>query len=240
MKFKNFKTTSALVLSTALVLGGTAKAAVIVPNTDMTSGTVTGTLLAIDMPLSSSDTRTAVDGFAIVSGTIGGYPNNAGVYWGPNGSSTSTAAWTGGGVLSYNFDIPDGSVVNAVYTRWVGQGNQTSNAVFSYSEATSGSVSVNMNGNQASDVTIRYTDSGSTIRNFGFESLFGSAITVAGGDGFTLIADASVSGNTAFGDGDNDRVMRIDAVIIDYSPIPEPGAALLGGFGLLLLLRRRR
>jgi uncharacterized protein (TIGR03382 family) len=216
------------------------EAAVIVPNTDMTTGTVIGTLLAIDSPNVASDPRAAVVGFSIVSGTIGHPGSNLTTYWGPNGSATSAAVFTNGGVLAYNFDIPDASIVNAVYTRWVGQGNHTSNAVFSFNEATSGSVSVNMNSNQASNVVIRYTDSLDVARGFGFQKLFGSAITVSGGNGFTVTANASVSGSEANIDSDTDKVMRIDAVIIDYSPIPEPATALLGGLGFLALLRRRR
>jgi hypothetical protein len=65
-----------------------------------------------------------------------------------------------------------------------------------------------------------------------FQTLFSSNFTVNGGDGFKLtVADT----NSA----DASNIVRLDSVIIDYSPIPEPSAALLGGFGFLLLLRRR-
>jgi hypothetical protein len=57
----------------------------------------------------------------------------------------------------------------------------------------------------------------------------------------------SVSGGTnwdpalgSFGTLRKDGSTTEDSVYLTWTPIPEPGAALLGGLGFLILLRRKR
>lgn len=78
-----------------------------------------------------------------------------------------------------------------------------------------------------------------------------TTFTPAGGgvrtsDGYTFISVSSLPSTsnlrirlTALDDNTNERWL-VDSLIVSGTPIPEPAAALLGGIGLLGLLRRRR
>ncbi|MEY3395394.1 MAG: hypothetical protein RL346_1630, partial [Verrucomicrobiota bacterium] len=62
---------------------------------------------------------------------------------------------------------------------------------------------------------------------------FNAAYWTLNTDGFT--SDPAWQGTWSLGlNGSN------DALVLNYTVIPEPKAALLGGLGILLLFRRRR
>lgn len=215
---------------TAAGFVGSASAAVILDPGKITTGSLTGTGLIIDTPsgqgtsppIGTSDwTEDADDGFEFVSPGSSNEQNNK-PGWEPDGTvdATDDIQRFANGVVTYTFDIADGSVINAVYADWGSQGN-TPGADYSYSEgAASGTVSKSHTSGSTGDLVVQWTDSLAVVRSVNFESLFTGPITVAGGDGFTITVD---------GDG---SFFWHDAVIIDYTAIPEPGAPLL--------LRRRR
>lgn len=238
------KTKSAihLILPAALLLAGSTHAAVIVPATDA-SFTPTGTLLAV-----TSTRPTATLGAVelnspeFTASPSHGLPGNNATawanFWSPNGTAKedTRAVFTNNANATHtitfsNLDLPDGSIIHGIYVRWFAQSNQSDNVSYSFTEgSSSGSVTRNQ---MVAEVgpTISWTDAEDTTRTLGFDTLFsGQNIVVGGNDGFTLNI-ARVSGN---------NVIRTDTVILDVTIIPEPSAALLGGLGLLVLLRRRR
>ncbi|MEO0475498.1 MAG: PEP-CTERM sorting domain-containing protein [Planctomycetota bacterium] len=237
-------------LIAAITLIGSADAASIVPTDtgSINSGTVTGTLSVIDPPTTSESALGVAlgQGFNTVSGSTGFDDGRGRGGFEADGTaftnSDTTTKFLSNGVVTFNFDVADGTVINAVYAKWQSQGNQSSNVVYSFSEATSGSTSRDHKaGSAPGDLVLGWTDSGSTARSTNLGLIFTGPITVSGGDGFTLTIDSTVSGDTAFSDGNNSRVASFDAVAIDFTPIPEPGSlALLGLGGLLIGARRRR
>lgn len=233
------------------LLTGSAHAAVIVDGSKVQGTptyTVQGTLLAIDAPTSQGSNfsgpdgpdwpEDADDGFTMDSGySIGPDASRSG--WEPDGTAAgsaqtgftfSTADGTG---VSWTFDLPDGAIVHNVYSHWSHQGNSGSQSTMSYDEGTPTSI-LRPARNSSSNLVLQWTDSAATDHNRNFERLFAGDITVAGGDGFavTFTVDPNSLEGGVF--------PYIDAVVIDYTAIPEPGAALLGALGVLLLLRRRR
>ena len=78
-----------------------------------------------------------------------------------------------------------------------------------------------------------------------FDTVLGTATYAAGDFGSKSITVNNVAGATAirigFWQGDVlDKSAGLDNVAVSVTAIPEPSAALLGGLGLLALLRRRR
>ena len=78
-----------------------------------------------------------------------------------------------------------------------------------------------------------------------FDTVLGTATYAAGDFGSKSITVNNVAGATAirigFWQGDIlDKAAGLDNVAVSVTAIPEPSAALLGGLGLLALLRRRR
>jgi len=213
----------------AIALHATANAAVIVASGDVATGTVTGTLLAIDTPFEATAVDASDLGWVRVSGSAGNNSGTYGEFWEPNGSSQND---TNGhkfitGTVTWTFDVPDGAVIHDIYVSWGKTQGNTPGGTYSYSETTSDSTYLNQLVLPSGDLELNWTDSGSVARVGSFASLGFSPITVTGGDGFVLTTVAN-------------SVAWSDAVVIDYSAIPEPTTALLGGLGLLALLRRRR
>lgn len=217
----------------ALLLGALSipsHGAVIVTGNYVSGTTVTGTLLAIDPPETSGDDgNIAGVGYTHVSGGTGTDGGGSRVFWEPDGTDSSTG-WTGrwmnNGSVTFTFDVPDGAIINAVYHNYHNQGNQSTMVDYSYNEGSLVSTTRNHQTGDLSDIVIDWEDSGNTVRNVDFENIFSGPITVAGGDGF-VVTMASTG------------IFSVDTMIIDYT-IPEPSVALLGAFGSLLLLRRRR
>jgi len=78
-----------------------------------------------------------------------------------------------------------------------------------------------------------------------FDTVLGTATYAAGDFGSKSITVNNVTGATAirigFWQGDIlDKAAGLDNVAVSVTAIPEPSAALLGGLGMLALLRRRR
>ncbi len=149
--------------------------------------------------------------------------------WEPNGTpwdnNYTNMQFVANGLVTYTFDLPDGYIVNAVYHKWHGQGNQTTNAVYSYDEGTHTETYRSHISASPADIVIQWRDSTDTGRNVNFGLIFSGPITVSGGDGFTVTVDSTVSGETAGGDGNNSKVMSLDAILIDFTSAPPPASA---------------
>lgn len=102
-----------------------------------------------------------------------------------------------------------------------------------------GTGTVNLNGLFVLDLTIASTNSGDFWGIVDVGSLnesYGSTFGVSS----TLGAFADNAGVWSLVDGDNTWTFTEGTGILGVTVIPEPSAALLGGLGLLALLRRRR
>ena len=251
-----------------LLFSGMAKAAIIVNSAavgtgfgdggNLVSGTVTGTLVAIDVPtLDTSVTYTPASPGGPSWTTGGGIIAHAadqGFYiqtragdvygtrspWEPDGTPLNEAenygAYNGTDpevTYYFNFansgiDLPDGSQVHAVYMTWNTRG--VDNANWTYSETTGDTQNIQYASAPDSDLVLRWYDSDSNPHDANFQNVFNnpSAIIVNGGDGFILTGVRQPN------------TMHIDAVILDVTIVPEPSTALLSIGGLLLCFRRRR
>ena len=235
-----FKTS---ILTTVIALSGVAHAAVEVPNDPehVIQGTVTGTLIAIDVPtlaLPQNFTPDLPGGPIWVTGTPAGtiaHDADNGFYvqttvgddyttrgphnrapWEPDGTPLAEGghygAYNGADPeVSYLFnladsgiDIPDGAVINAVYTTWNTRG--VDNADYSFAEGMdSGMVNVQFRTAPIDDLVLRWFDDSGTGHDANFQRIIEGPITVAGGDGFKL--EVFRQPNTA----------HIDAVVIDVT-----------------------
>ncbi len=235
--------TLAIVAMAAIALtAASANAAITIPaDTDhLVEGSVTGTLIVIDVPTLS---KTTLDTAAVftpavpggptwitdpVAGTIAHEADN-GFYvqttvgdqygispWEPDGTPYGEAycygAYNGTDPeVSYRFnladcgiDIPDGSVINAIYTTWTTRGKD--NADYSWTEGEdANSVNVQFPVAPVDDLILRWYDDTATGHDADFQKIWAEPITVTGGDGFKL--DEYRKPNTA----------HIDAVIIDVT-----------------------
>ncbi|HSP42161.1 MAG TPA: hypothetical protein VLO11_04780 [Luteolibacter sp.] len=91
--------------------------------------------------------------------------------------------------------------------------------------------------NQWNTATFTWTPTSGTTGNFTFSWVRPTNITEPG----LSIPDYTFdSANVYFGFGTGQSPVRFDNISITGTAIPEPRAALLGGLGLLALLRRRR
>ena len=251
----NYKTSMSLAAAMGcLGLAATSAQAAIIVTPSHIQGTPTfavqGTLAAIDAPTTQGSNfsgpdgpdwpEDADDGFAMDSGysigpDAGGRPG-----WEPDGTDAGSAP-TGftfgtadGTQVSWTFDLPDGAVVHNVYSHWFWQSNSGSQSTLSYDEGTLTTIPRPAT-NSINNLQLQWTDSAAGEHNINFERVFAGDITVAGGDGFAVtftVDPDSLEGNV---------FPYIDAVVIDFTPIPEPSAAMLLGLGGLgVFLRRRR
>lgn len=95
-------------------------------------------------------------------------------------------------------------------------------------------VSVTMN----SDNTWSITTTGLSTDATGTGGYAGSLNTVAGSGGFDF--DTFITGGVGLNSSLQSNAQTVDIDRMTLTAIPEPSAALLGGLGLLALLRRRR
>ena len=239
------KTTTTLAVLASLGLAATsANAAYVVTNVQGTpTHAVQGTLLAIDGPQSAQGgnitgpqgpnwAENADDGWELLGGTIFKETGRSG--WEPDGTDDSLA-WTGyfnsaasGNQARWTFDVPDGTIIHNVYATWYSQSNSGEGHTFSYNEGALTSF-VRAKANSVNNLQLQWTAADNDPHNINFERIFAGDITVAGNDGFAVTFDAALG------------FANIDAVVIDYTAIPEPTTtALLGLGGLALILRRRK
>ena len=234
-----------IVAVTVVALATSANAGIVVTPDHIVSGSVTGTLVAIDVPFAPTyplnggpdwsghaEADPADNGFTTRSYGIrerfGGRSP-----WEPDGTPYSEAYDqgtypTGNPNVSYNFnlaasgvDIPDGSVVNSVYATWTQRGGGDG-ATYTYAEgANSDSLAQTHTANPTGDLVLNWTDDAATTRNGNFQRLFAGPIPVAGGDGFELTATDNL-GNAA----------HVDAVVLDVT-LPAGGGGVAGQLGIL-------
>ena len=200
-----------------------AGAGVIIDDDNIVSGSVTGDLVAIDVPYSPIIptnggpvwTDAADAGFLTVNNGIvendgtskwepEGTPiGEAGAYRTAGSSSVPSVKWIFNKTAS-GIDIRDGMIIHAVYATWNTRG--VDGCTYQYTEGTNSGSIVRQTGGAGpqSDLVIRWYDSGGTGRNGAFERLFVGPIVVEGDDGFEVWATDNV-GNAA----------HIDAVVID-------------------------
>jgi hypothetical protein len=189
------------------------------------SGSVTGTLLAVDVPFNSSTESVPVfggpdwpenadDGFTapIAAGDGLRGQDGASSNWEPDGTPLAQAKgyFTFGDgpapSVTWSFGLPDGAVINAVYATWNTRG--ADGITYQYTEgAASGSI-VRQTGGAApaADLVLSWTDAASGTHQGNFERIFTGPITVEGGNGFTLWGTDNI-GNAA----------HIDAIVLDVS-----------------------
>ncbi len=207
------------------------------------SGSAIGTLVAIDVPYVGAGnvnggpvwtadaawgaTAHVMDnGLATVNDAI--VADDGTSKWEPDGTPIGEARayrTSGNGPapsVEYTFnldsawvDIPDGSVINAVYSTW--NRRNVDGVTYQYAEGAASDSTVRQTGgaDPIADLVLRWTDSDSATHDGNFERIFDGPIVVEGGDGFELWATDNV-GNAA----------HIDAVVIDVS-LPSSGLLLI-------------
>lgn len=215
-----------------------AEAGITVDAGKIVSGSVSGTLFAIDVPAATIfpttggpdwttsppagvTAVTADNGFVALPsyGIREAYGSSP---WEPDGTpvgqtKTYGTYSTGNPNCTYNFnladagiDLPDGSVIFGVYATWATRG--TDGATYRFNEGTLITTVRSHAIAPVGDLVLSWTDDLSTVRNANFERLFEEPILVAGGDGFILDIIDNI-GNAA----------HIDAVVIDYQlPTSDP------------------
>jgi len=224
---------AALLLTTA-----SANAGIVVTPDHIVDGSVSGTLVVIDVPTVPPQTEggpiwttggdiiaTAADDGFTTNGVAPFEPYGASP-WEPDGTPFGEAVTYGvyptkNPNVTYNFsfeacgiDIPDGSIINGVYATWNTRGKD--GATYGYNEEDA-NTTVRLHSVQPTDdLVLSWTDDVDVTRNANFNLLFEGPITVTGGDGFVLTVIDNI-GNTA----------HVDAVVIDVTLEPSslPGDA---------------
>jgi len=207
------------------------------------SGSVDGALVAIDVPYLGAggvtggpvwtadstwggSAHVTDNGFATVNDRVENVDGTSN--WEPDGTPIAEArgyfTYGNGPVPSvkYTFnlesawvDIPDASVINAVYATWNTRNRDGITYQYTEGAATDSIVRQSDGTAPVADLVLRWTDSASTPHDGNFERIFTGPITVGGGDGFELWATDNI-GNAA----------HIDAVVIDVS-LPSRGLLIL-------------
>jgi hypothetical protein len=227
-----------LAVTMAVVLVASANAAIEITPDHVVSGTVTGKLIVIDVPTPTvfpylgddgdsnwTDEAAGVlatvadNGFQIIGGAGIQSEEYGDSNWEPDGTpfgqSKNWAGWAGT-IVHFNFnladsgiDLPDGSVINAIYTTW---NTRKDDYDYRYTEGAASETNFLDDGYKtaaASDLILRWTDSDSATHDGNFERIFTGPITVEGGDGFTL--QQYRQANTA----------HLDAVILDVTIVDD-------------------
>lgn len=182
------------------------------------SGEVNGKLLAIDVPYVATIPATggpdwpgiADDGFTTVNSALSEEDDGTSP-WEPDGTPLSEAkayraSYGDNPSVKYVFDLPDGTLINAVYTTW--NHRSKDGCTYSYTEGTtSDSAPITQDAEPFGNLVLSWTDKVGVVREGIFQRLFIGPITVEGGNGFELWAWDNL-GNAA----------NVDAVVLDLSP----------------------
>ena len=184
---------------------------------------VTGTLVAVDVPyLGAAPSisgpvgpdwpENADDGWRLFSDSSAA-PYGSTSPWEPDGTALAEAVTLrlgSGQGASYTFDLPAGTVINAIYATW--QSRVSSGATWGYTEgAASDSNIVSMASAPTADLALDWTDAATTVRTGNFQRVLAGPIAVLDGDGFTLNALRS------------SNHLLADAVVLDVT-LPVAGA----------------
>jgi MYXO-CTERM domain-containing protein len=174
-----------------------------------------------------------------------------------NGNFETTAGYTGSG--EWRGGIATGwsgpSTASNVYRYYTNNGNVLAN--LEWTSVSTGTIQPlyqdigTLDGTSNITLTFDYVRFGSSPLNVAiyngasFDTVLGTATYAAGDFGSKSITVNNVTGATAirigFWQGDIlDKAAGLDNVAVSVTAIPEPSAALLGGLGMLCLLRRRR
>ena len=226
-------------------LAGTADAATIVGAGNVGAGstaTIEGTLLAIDPPEDSANNSEFST--TNLTGTAGSSGSGGDRYWEPNGTTwktgekaTNVGFTTAGGTATYTFTLNVGDTVHGVYWRYRSQGNQVTDLAVSNNYG--GSTTVNQQTAESGDLLLNWTDGGvNTSDDLAFDTLWSGLDIVLTGTTFTVTMDST--GSTGVPTNANRKGFRADALVIDYTAVPEPGSLALLGLGGLCMLKRRR
>lgn len=236
---------------------GSADAALVIPNSKIATGTITGQMIVINSPgtselaLSTAGAQgpnwadNSADGWRQIGTGSTDAATQGNSPWEPDGSAIKGqhrffASSGTSPITSYTFNLadsgvalPDGAIINAVYASWTTRG--VSGGIYSYTEggpltsATFSHIAA-----PAANLQINWTNNLLAVQTANFQRIFSTPITVVGGNGFLL--NVARSGNTH----------QTDAIILDVTfpasaaIIPEPATASLGLLALGGLMMRRR
>ncbi len=168
-----------------LICTASANAGIIVTSDHISTGSAVGTLMAVDVPYFATLPGTggpdwaedADDGFLVVNHAVQETWTNG--QWEPDGTpQAENRAYqvypNAAPNVTYTFDIPDGSTINAIYATWAKRSNLFGR--YHYSEgAALDSLDVVQTGHPLTDLGLDWTDDVNAVRTAPFQLLFNAS-----------------------------------------------------------------